>query len=138
MSEKPAGFHEHHRQLRRGGDERPVNKLYIGNELHTWIHDHPAEARELGWVFPQYEAPADVVVVIPDELPVAKPKRERKKTPSNPREKRRLLIHVPEDEANLLPETIEAVRQHLAPSMGWTDEVPDYFVLMAALAAALQ
>jgi hypothetical protein len=37
-----------------------------------------------------------------------------------------------------LPELIEAVRQHIRKQMNWEEDVPDYFVLMAALAAALQ
>ena len=136
MSEKPEGYHEHHRQLRRGGDERPVNKLFVSPELHEWIQTHPKEAGELGWIVSQYADPADVVVTIPDKLPTAK--KTRKKPSENPREKRRLLIHVPADEENLLPETIEAVRVHIRKEFGWGEDVPDYFVLMAALAKALQ
>lgn len=131
-------FHEHHRQLRRGGDDRPVNLLKVGPEVHQWIHDHPAEARELGWIVSQYEAPDDVIVTIPDSIVVKPEKKPRAKTPSNPREKKRLLVHVPADEENLLPETIEAARAHLADRMGWSEDVPDYFVLMAALASVLQ
>lgn len=67
---------------------------------------------------------------------VSKPRR--KKAPENPKERTRLLIHVPADEVNVLPELIDAAREKLAPELGWSEDVPAYFVVVAALAAVLQ
>ena len=134
MTEKPSGFHTHHRQLRRSGDERPVNKLYIGTELHTWIHAHPAEARKLGWIVSQYEDPEDVVVVIPDKLPTRK-KREKSE---EPRKRTQINVKVPkdvlEDGEEILTDLIALARERLAPKMGWSNDVGTYFVLCAVFA----
>ena len=133
MTEKPEGFHEHHRQLRRSGDERPVNKLYIGTELHDWIHAHPEEARKLGWIVSQYEEPEDVVVVIPDTLPT----RKKRAKSEEPRKRTQINVKVPkdvlEDGEEVLSTLIGAAREKLAPQMGWKDDVSPYYVLTAVL-----
>jgi hypothetical protein len=133
VSEKPEGYHAHHRQLRRGGDNSPTNLLYIGNELHDWIHKHPAEARELGWIVPQWANPEDVVVVIPDKLPT--PKKPRKK-PEPGRPKTRFLVHAPADAENgieVLTTLMDAAKDKLVKQMNWQDDVGAYFVLVAVL-----
>ncbi len=132
MTEKPEGYHEHHRQLRRGGDERAVNKLFVSTEVHDWIHKHPEEARGLGWVVSQYEDPAEVVVTIPDRLTS---KKSRK--PLEPgRPKTRFLVHAPADAENgveVLTTLIDMAREKLAPEMNWNEDVGAYFVLTAVL-----
>ena len=133
MTEKPEGFHTHHRQLRRSGDERAINKLYIGTELHDWIHAHPEEARKLGWIVSQYEDPEDVVVVIPDKLPTRK-KREKSE---EPRKRTQINVKVPkdvlEDGEEVLTTLIGAAKDKLSPQMGWKDDVSSYYVLTAVL-----
>lgn len=138
-SEKPQGFHEHHRQKRRGGDERPVNKLYVSPEMHEWIEKHPEEARALGWTVRQTEDPADVVVVIPDKIQL----RERKpRAPRGSRSRATVQIRVPqdhlEDGAGLWDEMIDLGREFLCEPMGWEDDVPAYNVAMVLMAKGLE
>ena len=95
-SEKPDGYHEHHRQKRRGGDERPVNKLYVGPQLHEWIELHPEEAARLGWTVSQDVDPAEVVVVLPDPANF-RAKREVKRGPEKPRDRATISFKVPKD-----------------------------------------
>lgn len=130
-------LHEHHRQLRRGGDNRPVNLLKVGLHVHNWIHQHPAEAQKLGWIVSQYEDPADVIVTIPDTV-LEKPKRQRQaRTPEERKARASYTIRTPKDEENVLPELVDLARERLAPEMGWKDNVPSYFVVVAVLAAFL-
>lgn len=136
MTEKPEGFHEHHRQLRRGGDERAVNKLYIGAGLHDWIHNNPEEAKKLGWIVSQYEDPADVVVVIPDR--VTKPRKTKASTPEERKARKNFTIRTPEGEEQIIPELVQAAREAWAEQMGWSTTVPAHFVVVAAFAKALQ
>ncbi len=49
---------QHHRQLRRHGDERAVNKSWVCAKCHTYIHDHPAEAYRKGWLVHSWDDPA--------------------------------------------------------------------------------
>jgi hypothetical protein len=133
VSEKPEGYHAHHRQLRRGGDDSPSNLLYVSAVLHEWIQTHPAEARELGWIVSQYEDPSEVVVTIPDELPT--PKKSRKK-PDPTRPKTRFLVHAPADAENgveVLTTLMDAAREKLVKELNWKDDVGAYFVLVAVL-----
>lgn len=48
----PAYAHRHHRQRRRVGGDRLANLLVLCQSCHTWIHDHPRNAREHGWIVP--------------------------------------------------------------------------------------
>lgn len=50
----------HHRRLRRSGDHRYENCLHLCLACHTWVHDHPAAAKEGGWIVPQWLDPAAV------------------------------------------------------------------------------
>ena len=136
MTEKPHGYHEHHRQLRRGGDERPVNKLYIGPDMHSWIHSNPEGARELGWLVSQYEDPEDVIVVIPDKLP-AKVRKPKATTPEERKARVNFTIKTPKDEEMVIPELVESLREKWAAEMGWKKDVPSYYVVVAALSKAL-
>lgn len=41
--------HAHHRRRQgRGGADTRENVVAICNPCHTWVHDHPAQARQLG------------------------------------------------------------------------------------------
>lgn len=40
----------HHRQRRRDGGDRLSNLLALHPSCHQWITEHPAEAREHGWI----------------------------------------------------------------------------------------
>lgn len=142
-SVKPQGYHEHHRQKRRSGDERPVNKLYVPPELHDWIEKHPQEAMELGWTVSQYEDPAEVVVVIPDKI-IVEPEKKPRKKPEPAKKKAVYSIRVPkidpesketfqEDGAALLEERVERLRELLCPVFGWDDDVPAYFPIIVGL-----
>ena len=133
MTERPEGFHEHHRQLRRGGDDSPVNLLYIGPELHNWIHANPAEAQKLGLIVSQYENPGDVVITIPDRLV----KKSAAKKSDAPRKRSTVSVRVPkdvlEDGEEVLTTLIDAARERLAPHLNFQGDVPAYFVLTAVL-----
>lgn len=133
MTEKPEGFHAHHRQLRRSGDERPANLLYIGPELHRWIHDHPAEASKLGLIVSQYDDPADVVITIPDKLVKRKPAQKSEA----PRKRTTVSVRVPkdvlEDGEEVLTSLIDTARHRLQKELNHNDDVPAYFVLVAVL-----
>lgn len=49
------GEHAHHVQLRsRGGSDDPGNLLWVCLRCHDWIHGHPAEATERGWMASRY------------------------------------------------------------------------------------
>lgn len=127
------GFHKHHRQLRRGGDDRPVNLLRVGPVLHDWIHKHPAEAAELGWIVSQYDDPAEVIVTIPDTI-VEKPKRKKQaSTPEERKARINFTIRTPKDEENVIPELLELLRQRVGKEMGWSDTVPSYHIVVLAL-----
>jgi len=41
----------HHRRMRsQGGGDEPANLLYVCAACHRFIHDHPAESYERGWL----------------------------------------------------------------------------------------
>jgi hypothetical protein len=137
--EKPEGYHEHHRQKRRGGNDEPVNILFVSPVLHEWIEKHPEEAAKMGWTVSQNERPEDVSVVLPDVLPGEKPKRRAQAaTPEERKARVNTTIKTPKGEENVIPELVDSAREKLAPQMGWDDDVPAYFVITAALAAFLQ
>ncbi len=55
----------HHRQLRRHRDHRAVNLLHLCHLCHLYVHEHPEEAYERGWLVSSFRDPADVPVVRP-------------------------------------------------------------------------
>jgi len=141
--EKPEGYHEHHRQKRRGGDDRPVNVLYVSPTLHEWIEKHPAEAAKMGWSVSQQQNPEDVSIVLPDAVPGQEKRKGTPRLKGEARKTRRTIsVKVPdtadENGAEVYDTLLQGVREKLAPVMGWEDNVPAYFVLTAALAAVLQ
>lgn len=131
------GFHRHHRQKDRS-DNTPANVMYVGPKLHDWIETHPEAARELGWWVDSWQDPKAVPVTIPDELPVKRNAGKRKDDPEKPRQKVTVTIKVPKDEredgAEVLQTLIDECRKELAEPMGWSDNVPAYFVVSAVLA----
>lgn len=141
-TEKPEGYHEHHRQLRRGGDERPVNKLYVGPELHEWIHLHPEEARQLGWIVSQHEDPADVSIVLPDPSNF-RAKREVKRGPEKPRDRATISFKVPKDDRedgaglfdDLWAQAIEKLEANADEGVTTEGATGQYGALMAILYA---
>lgn len=67
-----------------------------------------------------------------------KPKRRRKaSTPEERKARVNHTIRTPKDEENVLPELIQAGRDAWADELGWTESVPDYYVVTAAFAKAL-
>lgn len=52
----------HHRQRREVGGDRLANLVLLHPECHTWVHAHPAEAREKGWIVSAY---ADDLLSVP-------------------------------------------------------------------------
>lgn len=60
--------HKHHRQTRSqlGGDEK-ANLLHLCAQCHGWIHAHPAESYENGWLVYSWQDPAKVDVFFPPE-----------------------------------------------------------------------
>lgn len=138
MTEKPQGYHEHHRRKgdRQNPDLRGCDVLYVPPLLHKWIEEHPEEARELGFSVSRYEDPADVPIVIPESI-LKKPREKKERAPQPPRNRATIGIHVPKDEredgAGILDDLIQQARERLSEDMGWEDDVPPYFVLVAVL-----
>lgn len=57
------GFHWHHRKLRSQGGEHTVeNGLYICHACHEYIHAHPKESYEKGWLVKSFGKPETVPV----------------------------------------------------------------------------
>jgi len=55
-----AGQHIHHRKLRsQGGDNLAKSLLHVCFKCHRYIHDHPAESYERGWLIRAFDASAD-------------------------------------------------------------------------------
>ena len=70
---------------------------------------------------------------------VTKPRRKPKASTAEERKARvNYTIRTPKDEENVLPELVDAVREKYAPQFGWSEDVPSYFVVTAALTAVLQ
>lgn len=60
----------HHRKLRSHGDHRPENCLHLDTRCHEWIHAHPMESHERGWLVRSTLDPALVKVELgPFEVP---------------------------------------------------------------------
>ena len=58
-----AGQHYHHRKLRsRGGADSAANLVDICHHCHDWIHAHPKDATERGWMVPSWADPVEVPV----------------------------------------------------------------------------
>lgn len=61
------GGSRHHRQLRSQGGKHTVENLILlcgsgTTGCHGWVHHHPADARDMGWIVSGYAEP--------DETPV--------------------------------------------------------------------
>lgn len=56
----------HHRKLRAHGDHRAANCLHLCSAHHAWIHAHPLESYERGWLVRSTLDPAKVPVVAVD------------------------------------------------------------------------
>lgn len=139
MSEEPPiieGFERHHRQ--KGTRPEWRNIIYLRPEDHHWAEAHPEEARALGWSVSRYEDPAQIPVVIPATIH----KGDKPRQKLAPRQRKMLGIKVPQDEqekgTEVLQTLIQACREEWAEEMGWKPDVPAYYVLVAALAKALQ
>lgn len=59
------GVERHHRSRRRDGGDRLSNLLLLHSQCHRWVTEHPAEARESGWIVSSWDDPAETVVVHP-------------------------------------------------------------------------
>lgn len=56
-------LHVHHRMLRSAGsDERACNRVTLCASCHRWVHNHPEEALEQGWLTGRYQDPAEVPI----------------------------------------------------------------------------
>lgn len=131
---------KHHRQLRRGGDERPVNILLMEAEIHKWAQEHPAEAKDLGWIVSQYDDPAEISVVIPNKILSGNGAKKTRVNLTKEDRKKRLTtqIRTPKDEENVLPELLDLCKEKLeAIGMEWKHEDQRdsyYYVLVTVLA----
>jgi hypothetical protein len=57
------GVSAHHRKLRsQGGDNSLENLLWVAVKCHRWIHDHPKESYEKGWMVKAWDDPVKVAV----------------------------------------------------------------------------
>lgn len=53
----------HHRKLRsRGGQDTTSCLVAICEPCHQWIHQHPADATDLGWMVNSWADPAEIPV----------------------------------------------------------------------------
>lgn len=52
----------HHRQRRREGDDSIVNALHACRWCHRHAHNHPAQARDYGWIVSAWARPAETPV----------------------------------------------------------------------------
>lgn len=51
-----AGVHCHHvKQRSAGGKHSPENLMLVCEKAHSYIHEHPAESFEKGWLKPSWE-----------------------------------------------------------------------------------
>ena len=132
--------HKHHRVLGNRSDNRPCNILLVDDEIHRWIHDNPAEAMELGWIVSKHDDPENVSVAIPKGIleKQKKPRAKKASTPEERKARKNFTIGTPKDEENVIPELVEAGREAWAEELGWSENVPSYFVVVAAFAKALQ
>ena len=120
-------IHRHHRVLGNREDNRPVNILVVDDEVHRWIHDHPAEAMELGWIVSKHDDPENVSVCIPKTIltePEKKPRQKKASTPEERKARKNFTIQTPKEEENLLPEYVQLGREAWAEELGWSDTVP--------------
>lgn len=61
-------MHRHHRKRRsQGGTDDETNIMLVTPEQHTWIHDNPEKAYELGWLVKSWQDPATVPVLSFDD-----------------------------------------------------------------------
>ena len=57
------GEHKHHRKLRsRGGVDSTSCLVDICHHCHDWIHAHPKDATERGWMVNSWADPRDIPV----------------------------------------------------------------------------
>jgi hypothetical protein len=135
-------MHKHHRKRRsQGGGDEPANIIEVPDALHQWIHDHPDQAYEIGLLVHSWEDPEDISISLPEEVidTVAKVRKKAKveKKDEKPRPKVNVTIKVPKDEqedgAEALRTLIDECRSELLEEMGWQENVPPYFVLIAVL-----
>lgn len=132
-------IHRHHRKRRsQGGDDSPVNVIAIPDELHSWIHENPEKAYQLGLLVRSTDDPAEVEITLPaDLISVKKTKAPRERKPEKPRNRVNVTVNVPKDEredgAGILDDLLQQAREMLVEPMGWEDDVPAYFVLVAVL-----
>jgi hypothetical protein len=52
--------HTHHRQLRRHGDERDVNKMRVCAVCHKFIHDNVQLSYDNGWLVHSWDDPEEI------------------------------------------------------------------------------
>ena len=132
-------IHRHHRKRRsQGGDDSPTNVIAIPDELHNWIHANPEKAYQLGLLVRSTDDPAEIEITLPPDLVQMKKTRAKvERKPAPPRNRATIGIHVPKDEredgAGILDDLVQMARDQLCEAMGWEDDVPPYFVLVAVL-----
>jgi hypothetical protein len=130
-------LHKHHRKRRsQGGDDSPVNTITIPSALHDWIHANPEKAYDLGLLVKSYDDPAEISVTLPEEFIKISKKLQGKEDPEKPRVRTTWSVKVPkdsEDGVDAIETLLEAARSKLKDALGWKDDVPNYFVLVAVL-----
>ncbi|GIV03999.1 MAG: hypothetical protein KatS3mg015_2829 [Fimbriimonadales bacterium] len=134
-------LHRHHRKRRsQGGDDSPPNVIEIPDWLHELIHSEPEWAYRNGLLVRSHEDPAEVQITLEEKI--FTPKRKRASNREEKRPRSVWSVKVPKDErengAALLDERIERLRELLCPVLGWQDDVPTYFPLIAALDKAIE
>lgn len=132
-------IHAHHRKRRsQGGDDSPTNVIYIPSELHTWIHENPERAYELGLLVKSFDDPSSISITIPDDVVQVKRPRKPRESREGKRNKQTYTIKVPVDErengAEILAELNEMCRKELVSNEfagSWSENVPMYYVDVA-------
>jgi hypothetical protein len=69
VSQAWPGYSCHHRKLGDRSDNRPENLITLcgsgsSPHCHFYVHNHPREARDHGWIVSKYNDPAQVPVDI--------------------------------------------------------------------------
>jgi len=60
---KTGNLHTHHRMLRSAGsDERACNRVTLCQGCHNFVHMHPEQSLDEGWLTGRYQDPAEVPI----------------------------------------------------------------------------
>lgn len=56
----------HHRKRKRDGGDFLSNVILLHTNCHTWVHAHPEESRQLGWIVSAFKDPEEAPIFAAD------------------------------------------------------------------------